>query len=690
MKSASPWGERPGARGRRRTELFAAWTATLVLAFAVCGRLGAITARTAWVMDADEAVHAVEALRLHDDLRAGDPGAFLVHSYFPERWAPPVNDHLRWYPVVHAWLVQPFFALLGPSDLSARLPSVFFLFGTACVFFELARRLADRHGPLSGFLAAAFVLVSPNLLTFSAQSLIAAASVFLTWAALLAWLVSFEAGHPRGRALVAGVLLGTSILTKYDHGGFLALVLGLAELWRCRGSLRAFFASGAGHVFLPAFLMVVAWFAHPDKLAALGDSVRHPFYGSPRTILFDFVATWFVEYAPGLGLGLLSIGAFLAAARRRGRPALRIVWIWALAALLFYASRGRYHFRYNIVEAPAFPLFAALALPGLVEGWLQGRAWPRRAGGQALLWGASALALVLGAVAWAAPGACFEALRGPARWLVSLDPGHLGLEYPADHYVDHFAHEYGRVAGWLGGSLAALGLALFVLSIGRLAHGTRIPGGYVAVALVAGLGFDALRTWTVLGERVEWELEGHPELREVHRFLRSEVALDEELLLAGGWDQLPNNAVRWYLLTLGPERPRFDRQVVVGDMIGSLVFPAEPRVGYEAERLATGTTETLPEVIVFAIAGPAFRYRTKLGNEGAIYRRVLEARPTHARAATRSFPALDLTVEVWRRVDAPPPPLAALPADLPAYERTEAGPGGWLFKDESLRHFIAR
>src|SRR5262245_18180280 len=155
-------------------------------------------------MDADEAVHAVEALRLEDSLAHGDIGGFLREVWTPERWAPPVNPHVRWYPPVHALATVPFLALLGASDFSARLPSVFFLFGTALCFFALGRRLAPRTWALSGLLATLLLLASPYLLTFSAQSLTEPASLFFTFLALLLYLRSLEREHPPGRAALAG------------------------------------------------------------------------------------------------------------------------------------------------------------------------------------------------------------------------------------------------------------------------------------------------------------------------------------------------------------------------------------------------------------------------------------------------------------------------------------------------------
>src|SRR5262245_23667781 len=207
-----------------------------LLAAAACLDLGLVVHATRWTMDADEAVHAIEALRLHEHLERGELGAFLVDSYFPERWQPPVDPHLRWYPCLHAWLTLPSFALLGVSDFTARLPSVVLLFLTSLVFFALGARLARSLRAASGLTASLLVLAAPNLLTFSAQCLIGTAVLFACFLALLAYLWSLDRDHPPGRAVLAGLALAAAILTKYDHGGVLAASLGLCELLRVRCS----------------------------------------------------------------------------------------------------------------------------------------------------------------------------------------------------------------------------------------------------------------------------------------------------------------------------------------------------------------------------------------------------------------------------------------------------------------------
>ncbi|MEW6073652.1 MAG: glycosyltransferase family 39 protein [Planctomycetota bacterium] len=695
-----------------RPTALAAGLALLLALFAGL-RLGRIVAATRWAMDADEAVHAVEALRLYEHLEAGHLLAFARDSYFPAPWHPPVDPHLRWYPPVHAWCVAPVFALLGPSDFATRLPSVLLLLGTCAVSFALARRLARPRAPdggaASGLLAVVLLLSAPNLLTFSAQSLADGAAVFFCFLAVLAYLRSLERGHPRGRALLAGLALGAAVLTKYDHGGWLALCLGVAELLRVRFSLRALFRSGAGAMLLLAGGIVVLWFAHPAKLAALGDSLRHPFLGTPRTILLDFLLTWIVEYAPGLAVGLLAFAAAIAFARRRGDPAVRAVWLWAVASAVFYAVRGRYHFRYNLVEAPIFLLFLAVALPEWVRS-ASGRLAAPRAGAPAarglLLWFGGALGAAAGLVASLAPARALDLVRGPLAWLHGLRADHWGMRLAPGAYVDDFAARYSDFVSYLGGSLAAAAIGVFLLGAAMLLwrhlpaerrHARTMTWAALGVAAVPGIALLHLR----LPGMVEWELEGHPELADVHQFVVDHVTPGDVVLLGGGWDQLTNNGLSWYRATRAPGgRIPLAAAAVTGDMIGSVVFPPEPRIAHWAVRLATAPAAELPRFLVLAEPGPAFLYRTFRGPEVAIYGEIVHRRGSYHEVSRAHFPLVDVTIRILRR-DGDPPPLAgyedllaaagidpAAPAASRA--REEVGAGGWTMRDEALRHFAAR
>ncbi|MAB80511.1 MAG: hypothetical protein CMJ89_14250 [Planctomycetes bacterium] len=659
-------------RRHAETRLRAAWTLAILLAVFACSYLGRLVYATHWLMDADEAVHAVEALRLYDHLAQGDIGAFFHDTYFPERWHPPVQPHMRWYPLVHAWIVQPFFLALGVSDFSARLPSIVLLFGTVLLFFEIARRLAPETPAASGLLAAFFLLSAPNVLTFSGQSLIATTALFFAYLALLAYLWSLEKGHPAERTWIAGCALGLAILTKYDHGGFLALTLGLCELGRARFSIPRFFRSGALPLFATALVMVVAWFAHPEKFLALGDSVRHPLPASLSRAARDTGATFLVEYSSSLAVGLGGMIAFLSLARRLREPGLRAVWVWALCASIFYVLRGRFYFRYNIVEAPVFLLFFAIQLPrwwGRAAAWLEHAASPTDLRRSAYGWGLSAALLAVGLACCVRPQVPLDFFSG-TPFSVS------------EKYLDLFRY--------IGGSLVALSLAVFGVFVARLTlprgcteiRAKTLLAGACALAIVPG----AAALYFRLDEAVDWELEAHPELADLYAFCAEHLDPPDEVLLAGGGDQLSNNSLRWYLLGRPEELLPFESVHVRGDMIGSIVFQPRWRVEYWAGRLAFEPLARLPRFIVSVTPTEAFLYRTGMGNENAIYGAVLDQRAAYTGIARAEFPTLGCHVEILSR-DGSTPPLNTLP-ELEQYRRDWVSPHGWYFLDSALRHFV--
>ena len=315
--------------------------------------------------------------------------------------------------------------------------------------------------------------------------------------------------------------------------------------------------------------------------------------------------------------------------------------------------------------------------------------------------------LALGAWAATRPDALFDALRGPFGWFYDLREDHWGMSLPAADYVDHYAEGYRGAVIYGGGSLLALALGCLVAGVAALAL-EKLPeerpvapaalGAALAVALVPG----ALRLHVHLPGMVEWELECHPELGDVNAFLVRET-LDElptTILLGGGWDQLTNNGVRWYLLIGADERPPYDDVDVRGDMIGSIVFPPEPRIAMWADVLGRGDASELPDQVVLAIPGPDFLYESRMGPEVDVYRALMDARGGYALAASRRFPLLGCAVEVHHRAGAAPPPLDedAVAVLLAAHgispgvegnaSRAWVGEGGWAMRDESLRHFM--
>jgi hypothetical protein len=665
----------------------------LLLAALVLGWLAWLTWRSGAVQDADEAVHSIEALRLADALRHDSPSAFLEKAYFPERWAPPVQNHLRWYAPLHSWIQAASLLAFGASDFAARAPSIAMLALALWAFWAVARKLAPERPELAGLCAVALAIASPNLLTFGNQALIESTSLAACWLALLAWLWSLESAHAPRRALVAGLALGLSFLAKYDHGLLLVAVLGISELLRARFHPLRLMRSGASIAFGVFGLVAAAWLGHPDKLAAFLDAVRHPFYGSPRLIALNLAATWFFEHSSSAWIGLLLMLTPLLALSDVRDERRRVLWLYATLSFVLLASRARFLFRYDYSEAPAFLVLAAVHLPRWIGAVSRG--FYRRA----LVWRTALAGTLLAGLLG------FEGLFRPAvewcverafRALYAAVPSHLGLSLAPEAYLTALFAGLRRAWPLLGppASLGAFALLLFFFLPGL--HGARatpiVPRAFVWAgfwsALLIGLGFLLAR----LPWMVAWELEGPRELGELTRTIAAQTPQRATVLLGGGWDQYANNTLRWYLLAQSHRAARFDDVRVEGDMIGSIVLPEEPRIAWWTNRLATAPWDELPERVVLVDAHDDFRYAIPRGAEVELYRDALQRRGGWQLLETRELPWLGASLEIYARSDRSDrdiatPPIAGWSELAPgAVPRPRAvGVNGWSVKDDSWR-----
>jgi 4-amino-4-deoxy-L-arabinose transferase-like glycosyltransferase len=685
---------RPARQGR-------AWLPALlalILSLAACGWLTRQVVASDWIMDADEAVHAVEALRRFDRLEHGRLGQFLVDCYLPERWQPPVQDHVRWYGIVHSLSLLPSFALLGPGDVAARLPSVLYLLGTCAVLYALARRLAPRHGAWAGLVAVALLLSAPNVITFTPQALTEACVLFWCHLGLYAYVRFVEDPASLRRALLTGGALAAAVLSKYDHGLLLVACLGVAELVRVRGRPLAILRAPALAVFAVPFLALALWLVHPDKWQAFRDTLAHPAYGTWRVIAANAAASWVYEYTSSLGALVLLAAGFLLALRRLDDPRVRGVWIYAVLSTLLLVARARFQFRYNLVEVPAFFVLAGALVPDALQ----------RAAARATLTPAVRLRrrALVAALAGALLLACAflvlrrpEALRGPLEGALGRvlgdGPGRLGLSRSPQEYADSLMVVLQRSLALAEVSVLSLGAALLGLaawqataSLGPTLPARHLRAFVLTVALATLPGAAAF--WDRAEGMVRWEWEGAPQLGEVIAEVGQRTPVPGRLLLGGGWDQLTNNTLRWYLLTRELEpRPAYDEVQVVGDMIGSLVLPEPPRIDWWARVLREGQGDQLPERVVLLDWREDFLYQEAVGPEVEVYREILAQRPAYERLAAEGFDELGLELEVWAlRHDGLPAlsdPRGAAAADLlgPTGRWT---PGRWSISDYAWRH----
>jgi len=693
----------PGSTSARRQR--ALWERTSIqgllaaaLALLACAWLARMVIDSEWVMDADEAVHAVEALRRFDRLEHGRIGQFLVDSYLPERWQPPVQDHVRWYAIVHSWSLLPAFALLGPSDVSARLVSVLYLLASCGLVFALARRLAPRAPAWGGFAAVALLLSAPNVITFTPQALTEPCTLFWCLLALYAYVRFVETPQAGRRAVLTGTALAVCVLTKYDHGILLGVCLGVAELVRLRGRVDQLLKSPALWVFAIPVLTLGLWLAHPDKLQAFRDTLAHPAYGTWRVIAAEFLGSWIYEYTSSLGaLALIGV-TFVLAWRRLDDPRLRAVWIYAALSALLLTLRARFHFRYNLIEVPVFFVLAGALAPDALwrlAGWMASAAPPglRRTAVLGSIGGALTLGFTW--IAVGQPGLVQRFLRALLGPLLGDTPGRFGLSRSAEEYALELQAGLQGYLSLCGISVLTLGAALLGLAAwAGLASLGHLPRARHLRALLVTLGLATLPGtadfWSRADAAVRWEWEGTPELQGLMAKVAQDTPLPATVLLGGGWDQLTNNTLRWYLLTrhLKP-RPAYDDVQVVGDMIGSLVLGEAPRIAWWARVLREEPIARLPERVVLLDWREDFLYEEDLGPEVALYRAILEQREAYERRTSTAFDGLGLGLEVWTRRAAQVPPLSE-PRGAAASSGTDPSQrsttGRWSISDRSWRH----
>jgi 4-amino-4-deoxy-L-arabinose transferase-like glycosyltransferase len=684
------------------------WLAALGLMAAVCLVLAFDAGTSNWVMDADEAVHAVEGLRLFDALVHGEWMGFLERLYFPERWQAPVQDHLRWYGGVHKLSLLPSFALLGQNESGARLISVVWLALAWWGLLKLAQRVALRDEGWTVLGASLLLAGCPNLLTFAPQCLIETSALATAVLAFLAYLRFLDRLGDPWAAVRAGLALGLAVLTKYDHGLILVASLGSAELWRARGSPRALWVDRSWLLFASAAACFAAWVAHPDKWTAFLDTLEHPAYGNPRELVLNPLASLLVELtsAPAAAAALLVAWGFGARAART--PKLRALWLYASLSAVLLAVRGRFQFRYHYVEMAFALVLVAVLVPEWIARWCARLESAAAVGEQgrrdrsvraaaavfALIAVASALVLI-----WQArnPGGFQNAVRALVERPLAFLAPRLGLRASArDHALDVARGAEALVqllrGGLLGAALAAALAACLCWTAGRGQlphHATRERWAWVALlALVPG-GMDFART---LPQRVNFEYEAAPILRKVLEYVRHSAAGRRRVLLAGGFDQLANNTLRFELLCR-PEHgaPRFDDVEVVGDMIGSLVLPPGPRIEHWSAILREAGESEQPDLVLILEPHAEFHYHLSVLAAAEEYRQAMQARGgwRPLPSAPRAFPELGCTVELWERDRAQPLGPAAPRAGDPAeFERVvrSVGEAGWRVRDDAWRH----
>ena len=274
------------------------------------------------------------------------------------------------HPPLSTWVTVPFYAWLGVSPFSERLPMALAAIATILAAASIARRV---HGPRAGIVAALVLAATPRFWLYSRQL---AGDVYLTacltGAFALALPAVAEAGTGRRRVLGAHALAGLATLAK----GPVALVLYALPLWlvarfgRPRRSIWPL-RPWAG-LFLVAAI-ALPWFAYMS--ARFWPDFPRTYFGwhNLRRAFTEDVGSrppWFYLQAllgdaqPWTFLIPLAVVRARRAAERR--PDQLLPWFAsAVPFVLFSLAVGKR----NVYLLPIYPMLAVVLAPLLLEGY---------------------------------------------------------------------------------------------------------------------------------------------------------------------------------------------------------------------------------------------------------------------------------------------------------------------------------
>jgi 4-amino-4-deoxy-L-arabinose transferase-like glycosyltransferase len=341
------------------------------------------------ILDRDEARFA-EAAR---DMRAR--GDLLV---------PWFNGEPRYHkPILIYWLLWGSFALLGPSEAAARLPSVGCIVLLAILSYELGRALVSRR---AGLLSALFLLASP-LVWFEGR--LGTADAALTCAMTAVFLCRFRASSsPRswGWAAGEGAALGLAVLAKGPVALAILLTFLLASAVLERAGPREEVSRRRPAAAAAASLLTFGAVALPWALAAgfrtgwafwiegighhflgrLGTSYEgHRMFPGAHTLLLGLTCLPWSVFIPGAAVRSWR-------AVRSGDPRARFLLAWALGPLLLFEAASSRLIHYTLPIIPALALSVAWFLDGTAgpgpfssHALLDGGRWAHRLPAVAML-----------------------------------------------------------------------------------------------------------------------------------------------------------------------------------------------------------------------------------------------------------------------------------------------------------------
>ena len=379
MHSALSWRMSP-VRPRLALVADARSHALTLMALTCVGFALRLVLLSAFPLREDEAIYGFWA-------RAATTDPWFLHTW-PDK------------PPLFIWLLMGAFALLGPSEATARLVSIF----ASTLTIPLVAMGACRlwHSRLAALIAALLITFTPYAVSFASTAYTDSLLILLGTGALVLAL--------DGRGLGAGLLLGAACMTKQQGVFYLPLVIALlmfapqAHAWRVRGAKLAWMVLGVALITQPILWWDSQRWAVAPSPWELAQRTYAPLAWLPPQ---QWLARWqaWTEWLWFLGGSWMvwvmlaaAMGAALVVAWRRPQVLLLLGWGIAFLVLHLITSVQVWD-RYLLPLAPWLALVASGPLARVTQTRLP--AWVR---------GVLLLFLVIGLAELVPPG--MKAARG--------------------------------------------------------------------------------------------------------------------------------------------------------------------------------------------------------------------------------------------------------------------------------------